>query len=64
MELGASAPKWRAPKVKTMVNDIVYTATKVVENYLCFAKKDRTAVWPPFRSAPNTRLLSFCHIIF
>lgn len=31
MPIGTSIPKWRAPKVKTMVNDIVYTAMKVVE---------------------------------
>lgn len=59
MRLEASASKWRAPKVKTMVNDIVYTAMKVAEKLFMFCSKDRTAVWPPFRSAPNTRLLSF-----
>ena len=29
--LGGSPPKWRAPKAKAMVNDIVYTTSKDVE---------------------------------
>lgn len=29
--LGGSPPKWRAPKAKAMVNDIVYTCVKMRE---------------------------------
>lgn len=39
MELGISVPKWRAPKSKDMVNDIVYTMMKVVEKLFMFVKK-------------------------
>ena len=41
MPIGASAPKWRAPKFMkiNMVNDIVYTAMKVVEKLFMFVRK-------------------------
>lgn len=59
MELGVSAPKWRAPKSKDMANDIVYTMKKFVEKLFMLVNNDRTAVWPPFYCAPNTIITVF-----
>lgn len=37
--VGGSPLKWRAPNAEAMVNDIVYTTMKVVENYLYYLLK-------------------------